>query len=79
MKNLLFHFENEFKECDFYCYLCLPSQPQKELLKKFMYYKLNTSNMKRSFWMFFQSLRNLDVRFENYDWNITFYDSTDSF
>jgi hypothetical protein len=79
LKNLLFHFENEFKECDFYCYLCLPSQPQKELLKKFMYYKLNTSNMKRSFWMFFQSLRNLDFRFENYDWNITFYDSTDSF
>lgn len=79
LKNLLFHYENEFKECDLYCYLCLPFQPQKKLLKKFMYFKLDTSKMKRSFWLFFQTLRDFDIKSENYVWNITFYDSTDSF
>jgi GNAT superfamily N-acetyltransferase len=77
---LLKNFEKYYENCDLYCYLCLPHQIEKKFLKKFFYFSFNTSKLKRSFWMFFQPLNEINLNYKKSEnWHISFYDSLDTF
>ena len=82
LKLLIKKFENYYSliHADIFGAMFFNHQLQVSQLKKYGYFKLNTTKQRRTFWMFFQSLDpsiNFDLS-EN-KWNISFYDSTDTF
>ena len=80
LKLLIKEFEQHYSSSNLHAGIFFKHQPQIKELRKLGYFKLNTNKQKRSFWMFFQSLTE-DYVFDYSEdkWNISFYDSTDSF
>ena len=80
LKLLIKEFELHYSSSNLHAGIFFKHQAQIKELNKFGYFKLNTNKQKRSFWMFIQSLNEDCVLDYSEDkWNISFYDSTDSF
>ena len=80
LKSLIKSFENYYINSDIYSYVAFKHQKEKKELNKLGYINFNTKKQKRSFWMFCQSLdEKFTLSFDEKKWNISFYDSTDTF